>query len=68
MEDSITPEGYFREHAELLRMYARYTDPKSSERLLESARWLESRADRARERRLQKRRGAPRAGQVQFTS
>ena len=48
----IMPEEYFREHAERLRMYARYTTPKASARLLESARFLEWQADRARDRRI----------------
>ena len=52
VDDPITPEEYFREHAELLRIYARYTEPKASERLLESARFLEWQADRARDRRI----------------
>ena len=50
MLHETTPEEYFREHAERLRAYARYTNPKASERLLESARFLEWQADRCRDR------------------
>jgi hypothetical protein len=45
-----TPEEYLREHAARLRAYARHTDPKASERLMESARFLEWQADRTRGR------------------
>lgn len=48
MHKAISPEEYFREHAERLRAYARYTSPKASERLMESARFLDWQADRAR--------------------
>lgn len=47
-----TPEGYFREHAARLRRYARYTNPKASEQLIESARFLEWQVDRFRDRSL----------------
>ena len=48
----ITPEQYFREHAGLLRAFACLTSANASERLLESARFLEWQADRARDRRM----------------
>jgi hypothetical protein len=51
-EEAIAPEDYLREHAELLRVYARHTNPKASMRLIESAQHLEWAADKARNRRL----------------
>src|ERR1700752_1920800 len=45
----ITLEKYIREHAELLRAYARYTSRKASKKLMESAGLLDRTADRARD-------------------
>jgi hypothetical protein len=50
MDDIITPEEYFRDHAQKLRAFARYTSPKASARLIEAAQFLEMQADRARDR------------------
>ena len=51
-EEVDTPEEYLREHAQRLRVYARYTTPKAAMRLMDTARFLEWEADRARERSL----------------
>jgi hypothetical protein len=52
MYESIRSEEYFRDHATLLRAYARYTSAKASEKLFESAHFLDRQADRARQRHL----------------
>jgi len=62
MDEIITPEEYFREHAARLRAYARYTRPEASNRLIESAQFLEARADAIRDQNIAKSKvGAARA-------
>jgi len=51
---NITPEEYLREHADRLRAFARYTSPEASMRLIESAQFLELRADEFRKQSIAK--------------
>jgi len=54
MDESITPEEYLREHAARLRACALYTSPEASMRLIESAQFLEWRADEFRKKSIVK--------------
>ena len=61
MGETTTPEEYLREHAARLRAYARHTNPQASERLIESAQFLEWEADNGQARSLaEAKRGRPR--------